>query len=46
MIALTDIAYVTVFGVIYGYFSGVYIALMVPLITVLTPDLSELGLAP
>ncbi|KAG2340294.1 MFS general substrate transporter [Suillus weaverae] len=45
MIALSDIASVVVLGLAYGYFSGVYIALMVPLVTVFTPDLSELGLA-
>ncbi|OAX32778.1 MFS general substrate transporter [Rhizopogon vinicolor AM-OR11-026] len=43
MIALHDIASVVVMGVMYGYFSGVYIALVVPLIAVMTPDLSELG---
>ncbi|OAX31038.1 MFS general substrate transporter, partial [Rhizopogon vinicolor AM-OR11-026] len=43
MIALSNIASVIVIGVIYGYFSGVYIALLVPLIAELTPDLSELG---
>ncbi|OJA20813.1 hypothetical protein AZE42_12487 [Rhizopogon vesiculosus] len=43
MIALHDIASVIVIAVMYGYFSGVYIALVVPLIAVMTPDLSELG---
>ncbi|KAG1768741.1 major facilitator superfamily domain-containing protein [Suillus placidus] len=43
MIALSDIASVVVLGLAYGYFSGAYIALMVPLVTVFTPDLSELG---
>lgn len=43
MIALNNITSVVVIGVAYGYFSGVYIAVLVPLVTVLTPDLSELG---
>ncbi|KAG1878464.1 MFS general substrate transporter [Suillus tomentosus] len=43
MIALSDVAGVVVLGLGYGYFSGVYVALMVPLVTVFTPDLSELG---
>ncbi|KAG1852404.1 major facilitator superfamily domain-containing protein [Suillus tomentosus] len=43
MMALSDVADVVVLGLTYGYFSGVYIALLVPLVTVLTPDLSELG---
>ncbi|KAG1768742.1 major facilitator superfamily domain-containing protein [Suillus placidus] len=45
MIALSDVASVVALGLAYGYFSGVYIALLVPLVTMLTPDLSELGLA-
>lgn len=43
MIALSDVASVVALGLAYGYFSGVYIALLVPMVTVLTPDLSELG---
>ncbi|KAG2359035.1 major facilitator superfamily domain-containing protein [Suillus spraguei] len=43
VIALSDIASVVVIGLAYGYFSGVYIALMAPLVTAFTPDLSELG---
>ncbi|KAG2152570.1 major facilitator superfamily domain-containing protein [Suillus bovinus] len=43
MIALSDVASVVVLGVAYGYFSGIFIALIVPLVAVLTPDLSELG---
>ncbi|KAG2741994.1 MFS general substrate transporter [Suillus brevipes Sb2] len=43
MIVLSDVASVVVLGLAYGYFSGVYIALLVPLVTVFTPDLSELG---
>ncbi|KAG2083486.1 major facilitator superfamily domain-containing protein [Suillus cothurnatus] len=43
MIALSDVASVVVLGVAYGYFSGFFTALVVPLVTVLTPDVSELG---
>ncbi|KIK35978.1 hypothetical protein CY34DRAFT_95236 [Suillus luteus UH-Slu-Lm8-n1] len=43
MIALSDISSVVVIAVTYGYVSGVYDAVLVPLVTVLTPDLSELG---
>ncbi|KAG1837280.1 major facilitator superfamily domain-containing protein [Suillus subalutaceus] len=43
MIALSDMASVVMLGLAYGYFSGVYIALIVPLVTELTPNLSELG---
>ncbi|KAG1837275.1 major facilitator superfamily domain-containing protein [Suillus subalutaceus] len=43
MIALSDVVSVVVLGLAYGYFSGVYVALMVPLVTAFTPDLSELG---
>ncbi|KIK39527.1 hypothetical protein CY34DRAFT_89056 [Suillus luteus UH-Slu-Lm8-n1] len=43
MMALSDVASVVMLGLAYGYFSGVYIALVVPLVTVFTPDLSELG---
>ncbi|KAG1843892.1 major facilitator superfamily domain-containing protein [Suillus subluteus] len=43
MIALTDVASVVVLGLAYGYVSCVYIALIVPLVTELTPNLSELG---
>ncbi|KAG1737824.1 major facilitator superfamily domain-containing protein [Suillus paluster] len=42
MIALSDIASVIAIGITYGYFSGIT-ALLVPLMTVLTPNLSELG---
>ncbi|KAG2743827.1 MFS general substrate transporter, partial [Suillus brevipes Sb2] len=43
MIALSDISSVVVIAVTYGYVSGIYDAVLVPLVTVLTPDLSELG---
>ncbi|KAJ7732035.1 major facilitator superfamily domain-containing protein [Mycena metata] len=44
MIALKSIASVVVIGVFYGFFAGVYIALMAPLLSVLTTDMGELGL--
>ncbi|EGO02296.1 hypothetical protein SERLA73DRAFT_71438 [Serpula lacrymans var. lacrymans S7.3] len=43
MIGLSSLASVVILGIIYGWFAGVYIALMAPLITVLTDDFSELG---
>lgn len=43
MIGLSNVASVVVLGVLYGYFSGMYISLMVPLMAVLTSELSELG---
>ncbi|KIJ69000.1 hypothetical protein HYDPIDRAFT_80918 [Hydnomerulius pinastri MD-312] len=43
MIGLSSLASVIVIGIIYGYFAGVYIALMAPLMAFLTPELSELG---
>ncbi|PCH38482.1 MFS general substrate transporter [Wolfiporia cocos MD-104 SS10] len=43
-IGLGSVASVVVIGIIFGYFAGVYIALMGPLMTVLTEDLSELGM--
>ncbi|OJA11089.1 hypothetical protein AZE42_08768 [Rhizopogon vesiculosus] len=43
MIGLNSLVSVVVLGVFYGYLSGVYAALVAPLITTLTPDLSELG---
>ncbi|KAG1767665.1 major facilitator superfamily domain-containing protein [Suillus occidentalis] len=43
VMALSNITSVVVLGLAYGYFSGVYIALMVPLVTMFTPELSELG---
>ncbi|KAG2140800.1 major facilitator superfamily domain-containing protein [Suillus cothurnatus] len=43
MIALSDVASVVVLGLAYGYFSGVCVALIVPLVIEFTPDLSELG---
>ncbi|KAH7889302.1 major facilitator superfamily domain-containing protein [Phlebopus sp. FC_14] len=43
MIGLSSVTSVIVLGVIYGYFAGVYIALMAPLIAVLTTNHAELG---
>ncbi|KIK34648.1 hypothetical protein CY34DRAFT_97603 [Suillus luteus UH-Slu-Lm8-n1] len=43
IIARNDVASVVVLGLAYGYLSCVYIALVVPLMTVSTPDMSELG---
>ncbi|KAG1745680.1 hypothetical protein EDB19DRAFT_456280 [Suillus lakei] len=43
MISLSQMSSVIVIGVTYGYASGIYIAVVVPLVTMLTPDLSELG---
>ncbi|KAG1754141.1 major facilitator superfamily domain-containing protein [Suillus lakei] len=43
MIGLSSLASVVVLGVMYGYFAGLYIAMVAPLVATLTPDLSELG---
>ncbi|KAG2743826.1 MFS general substrate transporter [Suillus brevipes Sb2] len=43
MIALNDVASVIAIALLYGYFSGVFTSLWVPLVTVFTPNLSELG---
>ncbi|KAG1837278.1 major facilitator superfamily domain-containing protein [Suillus subalutaceus] len=43
MIGMGSLASVVVLGVLYGYFAGLNIAMMAPLIATLTPDLSELG---
>ncbi|KAJ7074834.1 major facilitator superfamily domain-containing protein [Mycena belliarum] len=44
MIALANAASVVVLGILYGFFGGVFITLMPPLVAVLTDDLGELGL--
>ncbi|KAJ7664134.1 major facilitator superfamily domain-containing protein [Mycena rosella] len=44
MIALASPASVVVLGILYGFFGGVFITLMPPLVAVLTDDLAELGL--
>ncbi|KAF8557263.1 MFS general substrate transporter [Imleria badia] len=43
MIGLNRVPTIVVIGTIYGYFSGVCIALLAPLMTLLTNDISELG---
>ncbi|KAG2120295.1 major facilitator superfamily domain-containing protein [Suillus cothurnatus] len=43
MIGLSSLVSVVVLGVMYGYFAGLYIAMVAPLVATLTPDLSELG---
>ncbi|KAG1820098.1 major facilitator superfamily domain-containing protein [Suillus variegatus] len=43
MIGLRNLASVIVLGVLYGYFSGLNVAMAPPLVATLTPDLSELG---
>ncbi|KAF8447578.1 MFS general substrate transporter [Boletus edulis BED1] len=43
MIGLNRVATVVVLGTIYGYFAGIYIAMLSPTITLLTSDFSEIG---
>ncbi|KAG2133316.1 major facilitator superfamily domain-containing protein [Suillus clintonianus] len=43
MIALSQMSGVIVIAVTYGYVSGVFVSMSVPLVTMLTPNLSELG---
>ncbi|KAG1749131.1 major facilitator superfamily domain-containing protein [Suillus paluster] len=43
MIGLSSLASVVVLGIMYGFFAGLYIAMVAPLMATLTPDLSELG---
>ncbi|KAG1731642.1 major facilitator superfamily domain-containing protein [Suillus paluster] len=43
MIGLSNSATVVVLGVLYGFFQGLYVAMLGPLMVFLTPDLSELG---
>ncbi|OJA21406.1 hypothetical protein AZE42_01920, partial [Rhizopogon vesiculosus] len=43
MIGLNSLASVVVLGVFYGYFAGLYVAMLAPLVATLTPDISELG---
>ncbi|KAG1887485.1 major facilitator superfamily domain-containing protein [Suillus fuscotomentosus] len=43
MIGLSNLASVVVLGMLYGYFSGLNVAMAPPLVATLTPDLSELG---
>ncbi|KAG2039748.1 major facilitator superfamily domain-containing protein [Suillus americanus] len=42
-IGLSSLASVVILGVLYGYFSGVYTAMVGPLVAVLAPNPSELG---
>ncbi|KAJ7613507.1 MFS general substrate transporter [Roridomyces roridus] len=44
MVGLKSVASVVVIAVLYGFFAGAFITLMPPLVAVLTPDLTELGL--
>ncbi|KAF5350404.1 hypothetical protein D9758_012484 [Tetrapyrgos nigripes] len=43
MIAVKSIAGFVVVGILYGFFAGAFVALMAPLIAILTEDHSELG---
>ncbi|KAJ8582003.1 MFS general substrate transporter [Rhizopogon salebrosus TDB-379] len=43
MIGLRSVASVVLIGISYGYFSGVCIGMMAPLVSYLTPDISDLG---
>jgi len=43
MIGVHTVTGVVVFGVLYGYFAGIFLALWTPVMALLTPDLSELG---
>jgi len=43
MIGLNSLASVVALGICYGYFAGMYIAMLAPLMAILTSDISELG---
>ncbi|KAI0779973.1 MFS general substrate transporter [Fomes fomentarius] len=43
MIGLGSVTSVVIIGVVYGFFSGIYVSLLTPYIALLTDDLSELG---
>ncbi|KIJ63093.1 hypothetical protein HYDPIDRAFT_29781 [Hydnomerulius pinastri MD-312] len=43
LIGVRTVASVVAIGVIYGFFAGAFLALWGPVLTLLTPDLSELG---
>ncbi|KAG2151401.1 major facilitator superfamily domain-containing protein [Suillus clintonianus] len=43
MIGLRSMASVTLIGITYGYFSGIYVGMMAPMITYLTPEISDIG---
>ena len=42
-IAITDVAGITVFAALYGFFAGAYVSLLPPVIVELTPDMSVVG---
>ena len=42
-IAITNVAGMTVFAVLYGFFAGAYVSLVPPVIVDLTPEMSILG---
>ncbi|KAF7378207.1 MFS general substrate transporter [Mycena sanguinolenta] len=44
MIALSNVANTAVLAVLYGFSSGVFIAMLAPLVAALTDDITELGL--
>ncbi|KAH9478949.1 Aspyridones efflux protein apdF [Psilocybe cubensis] len=44
MIGISEVSSVVLFAVVYGFFSGAYIALMAPMIANLADDVSEIGL--
>ncbi|KAJ6532508.1 major facilitator superfamily domain-containing protein, partial [Mycena capillaripes] len=44
MIGLSNIASVVILAILYGFCSGVFITVVAPLVTILTDDLTELGL--
>ncbi|KAJ7230095.1 major facilitator superfamily domain-containing protein [Mycena pura] len=44
MIALKSVASVVAIGVLYGFWAGVFVTLMAPLVAVLTENVEELGL--
>ncbi|KAH7908549.1 MFS general substrate transporter [Hygrophoropsis aurantiaca] len=45
MVTTRTVASVVVFGILYGFIAGIFLALWGPVFTALTPDLSELGSA-
>ncbi|KAH7882295.1 MFS general substrate transporter [Phlebopus sp. FC_14] len=43
MVGIRTVTSVVLFGVIYGFFAGAFLSLWAPVLTLLTPDLAELG---
>ncbi|KAN0088226.1 Major facilitator superfamily domain containing protein [Tylopilus felleus] len=43
LIGVHTVVGVVIWGVLYGYFAGIFIAMWTPVMTLLAPDLSELG---